>query len=532
MGYIKELKIIGFKKFKNYQINFNEGTNILVGENESGKSTIIEAIDILINKTYENFDKYILAELFNSENVNNFASNLTFETLPIIDIIGEFSLSDQDKHSKEFYGINWKDTDKKTQKYGIWFQCKIDKEYKSDTADLIKKGVIPYEYYSLTWLTFKNERYDKRKKTLKFVPIDSSNSTSFNALDFYSKRLFLKKYEDTLTTIKTDFRTKINQGFSELKLENLEDKKKFALNHKKLILENIVGITDNDILIENRGRGEEKIIKTNLSLDDKQENDVIAIEEPENNLSHANLRKLISDIESKCKGKQLIITTHNNLIVTGLSIKNVIWISKNDKNTLKDIDNDDEKGKTSDYFKRLENDNLLRFILANKAILVEGATEHLLLPKLYLQKYTDSSLEKDTIDIIACNGLSYKRYLQIAEALEKKVAVLTDNDGKQAKITECAEYNKTKTNINVFVPDNVDDFTWESSIKKSNSALISKIVTIDPKAKYLVHGKELEDKVLAYMLNNKVEVAMRMIDIGEAISIPKHVEELFEWIRK
>lgn len=41
MNYIKTMRIIGFKKFKDTKINFNE--LIIVGENEAGKSTILEA---------------------------------------------------------------------------------------------------------------------------------------------------------------------------------------------------------------------------------------------------------------------------------------------------------------------------------------------------------------------------------------------------------------------------------------------------------------------------------------------------------
>lgn len=44
MNYIKTMRIIGFKKFKDTKINFNEHINIIiVGENEAGKSTILEA---------------------------------------------------------------------------------------------------------------------------------------------------------------------------------------------------------------------------------------------------------------------------------------------------------------------------------------------------------------------------------------------------------------------------------------------------------------------------------------------------------
>ena len=57
MGYIRTLYIKGFKKFNEITIQFNEHTNILVGENEAGKSTILEAIKIVLNQMYKNADK-------------------------------------------------------------------------------------------------------------------------------------------------------------------------------------------------------------------------------------------------------------------------------------------------------------------------------------------------------------------------------------------------------------------------------------------------------------------------------------------
>lgn len=532
MGYIKNLRIIGLKKFQDYFIEFNKETNILVGENESGKSTIIEAIDILINKTYENFDKYILAELFNSINANNYKENPSFDSLPSIQIIGEFELSSIDRNSRDFYGMNWINSDKKTSKYGIWFQCFVDNDNKADISDLIKLGVIPYEYYTLKWFTFKNEPYNKLKKTLSFVPIDASNGTTFNSLDFYSKRLFLKKYENSLTLIKTSFRNNLDKGFSDLKLDNFGENKKFGLNHKKLILENIIGVLDDDILIENKGKGLEKIIKTNLALQNKQNNDVIAIEEPENNLSHGNLRKLIASIKEKCAGKQLIITTHNNLIVTGLSLENVIWITENDKKTLKDLDkNKRSTMKTSEYFKKLENDNLLRFILANKVLLVEGPSEQLILPVLFEKTYK-IPIETYGIDIICCNGLAFQRYLEIAQTLDKKVAVLTDNDGKQDKVDLWVKNNATNVSSRVFMPSDIHEYTWEVCLLGINRTLIGKLITIDPKSNYAVNGTILSDKLLAFMLNHKVDISMKLAMTTEMIALPEHLKELFEWIKQ
>lgn len=48
--YISHLKLVNFKSFENLQnINFTNGKNFLVGNNNVGKTTIFEAIDFLFN---------------------------------------------------------------------------------------------------------------------------------------------------------------------------------------------------------------------------------------------------------------------------------------------------------------------------------------------------------------------------------------------------------------------------------------------------------------------------------------------------
>lgn len=173
------MRIIGLKKFTDFHISFNEKTNIFVGDNEAGKRAIIEDIDILINKIYENFDKYILGELFNSNSIAKFKAVPSFEKLPKIVICGEFELKNTDKNSKDYYGINWYGSNKITSKYGILFECHVENDMKADIADIISKKVLPFEYYTLRGITFKKEPYNKLKKAISFVTIDASNNTSF-----------------------------------------------------------------------------------------------------------------------------------------------------------------------------------------------------------------------------------------------------------------------------------------------------------------------------------------------------------------
>jgi putative ATP-dependent endonuclease of OLD family len=59
---IERVKIINFKVFKGeFNLELNEGLNILVGNNESGKSTILEAIHLALTGLFNG--KYLKNEL-------------------------------------------------------------------------------------------------------------------------------------------------------------------------------------------------------------------------------------------------------------------------------------------------------------------------------------------------------------------------------------------------------------------------------------------------------------------------------------
>ena len=105
MGYVKTLYIDGLKRFEHFEIEFNEHLSILVGENEAGKSTILEAVRIVLNQLYWNADKSILQDLFNLENVRAFQNNPSVATLPSIMIEVDLEL-DNTPRFIDFYGEN------------------------------------------------------------------------------------------------------------------------------------------------------------------------------------------------------------------------------------------------------------------------------------------------------------------------------------------------------------------------------------------------------------------------------------------
>ena len=119
----------------------------------------------------------------------------------------------------------------------------------------------------------------------------------------------------------------------------------------------------------------------------------------------------------------------------------------------------------------------MQLLLSKKAILVEGATEYLLLPKFY-EKKTGRTVENDGISIISCNGISYKRYLEIAEETGKRIAVITDNDHEQTKIDDANEFNQHNEKQHVFMGATMEDWTWEACIYNCNKEKLHNMIQV------------------------------------------------------
>ena len=228
------------------------------------------------------------------------------------------------------------------------------------------------------------------------------------------------------------------------------------------------------------------------------------------------MQKLISKVTSYSDG-QMFITTHNNMITSRLGLNNLLILNKNGlRAKLSELNTT-----TSKFFIKSPNNNILNFILSSKIILVEGHAEYIL-----MEKFIDDILGKEKLNetqIISVNGLSFKRYLEIADLLKIKTAVITDNDKNYAKnVTEKYKDYKDKLNIKIFAPTNNELYTFEKTIYDSNKDLCLKLF-----------GKD-ESNIETYMLSNKTECAYTLLTAAEGntntINIPDYIKEAIEWI--
>lgn len=524
MNYIKSLHIEGFKKFISIDVPFNEHMNILVGENEAGKSTILEAIKIVLNQQYRNADKSILKDLFNNQLVAQFIKSPSIKTLPKIVIEIELELDIAQKNSSYFYGEVFGQRKQQSEKFGIRFECKYDEELGIEPS--IMDGKIPYEYYTLTWTTFANRPYQIIKRPLNFLSIDTTSTATSPSFNYYNKTLFASKYDETTRAkARNTFRSKLEEALDSTNLPPISETRKFGIDSKKVVLESIISVYEDSVSLENRGSGMESLIKTQIALDKTNGIDVITMEEPENHLCFSSLQKMLHEISTKKNSSQIIVTTHNNMIASRLNLNNVLWITQNEVKSLSNVTKE-----TADFFVCASDNGLLQLLLSKKIILVEGATEHLLVPMFY-EQITGSTIEKDEVTIISCNGIAYKRYLDIATATNKKIAVITDNDENEAKIIEANDFNTTHDFQHIFMGATKEEWTWEACIYKENKTLLDRIISVKQGSEYKFHGNDY-GKVLGKMLNHKVESAYKMLTSGETFEVPQYVKSAILWLNE
>lgn len=516
---IKKIHLINYKRFKDYTIEPNEKINILAGDNEVGKSSILEAIDLVASGNVRRVEAMGIDRLMNVDTVQRFlAGKHTFDTLP--PMIIELYL---DLHDAADFTLNGKNNTSGITCDGIRLVCEANFDYRTEIEESMKEqdDYFPYDYYSIRFSTFADKGYSGYKKKLRTTLIDSGNMNSEYATNDFIRRMY-HQYTDADVKERAVHRSKyrrLKESFRTGCLDALNKRvSKYAFGLKMTAtteFENNLMIYENEIGIDSKGMGTQVFIKTDFALERAGDNvDVILLEEPENHLSHTNLRKLVK-LVSKSKDGQLFITTHNSLISTRLELQNVLLMGPSAEGTPISLYALSEE--TSKYFVKAPVANMIEFSISEKLILVEGPSEYMLLERFY-ETITEQNPETDGVHIIDVHGLSFKRYLEVARLLGNKVAVITDNDKDRQRhcIDKYTEFANIAT-IQVF--SEVDDakYTFEVVLYHANQALCDRL---------------FGDEALEYMLNNKTEAAYQLLSQNDNIQVPEYIQEAIKWIRE
>lgn len=546
--YISEVKISNFKSFgENFSLKLDSKLNIIVGLNEAGKTSILEAIHLACSGIFNG--KIIKSELsqnlFNRECINKYLESLKEDNpLPPPEISIEIFFEEvDDEYYKGDYN-SYKDSSYNGFIFKIFFNDSYIHLYNALVKSDEEVISLPIEYYDVSWTTFARKPFLPRDLKFKSSLVDSSQVKTASGCDVH----FTKILRDSLSDedkieisqahrkLVDDFRK--NPKVKELNTK-LEEQAKISKKDIKISVElqtknawenSLTTLLDN-IPYSFVGMGEQSIVKTNLALlSDKTKNaSIVLIEEPENHLTFIKLNELIETIRENNSEKQIIITTHSSFVANKLGLQSLKILSNKNIIMLSDLKQD-----TYEFFEKIAGYDTLRFILSEKTILVEGDSDELIVQRSYMDNKHKLPIY-DGIDVMSV-GLSFLRFLEIAEKLKKKVSVVTDNDGNidalKNKYINYIRDNK-KPNINICYDDIVDPPYFELNDNEyfSFNTLETKIYkanNIDILNQIFGTHYEDEKSLLRYMRNNKTDNALKIFKSSQKINYPDCIVKSFK----
>jgi putative ATP-dependent endonuclease of OLD family len=451
------MKLWNFRKFgtdgdfqpdspPNLDLNFTKGLNVIIGENDSGKSAIIDAIKLVLKThSYE----YIKVEHSDfSYRSNRFRIEIRFENLS----------PDEAKNFTEWLG--WTGNGENAEPY---LKVILDVKRKSDRIlpSDIKAGVDEdgyqltaeaREYLKATYLKplrdAENDLIAKKNSRLSQILIgdaafkgkekDHELVEIFNEFNENLKKYFKGELNENKEgkAIKDKIDGYIQQFYS----KNHETEFETAKGEIKSILEKLT-LTLKDEPNPGLGTLNRLCMAAELLHLGKENWSGIRlglIEELEAHL-HPQAQMQVIETLQRLDTIQLILTTHSPNLASKVKLKNLIICNKGNAFPM---GSDYTKLEPGDYkfLEKFLDTTKANLFFAKGVILVEGWAEEILIPSI--AKNIGINLTEKGVSIVNVGNLAFTKYAKIfirKEEPEMKipVAVITDSDAR--------EYFKQKT---------------------------------------------------------------------------------------
>jgi putative ATP-dependent endonuclease of the OLD family len=530
--HITRVYINGFKRLNDFDLELDPTLNVIVGDNETGKTSVLEAIRLALSRQYEgrSIDYSLDPYLFNTTKVADFIRTLRNggDAVPPRILI-EVYLCDDPKYP-ELAHLKGSNNEKGEDCPGLSLSIEVDNDYgdalKEYVRDKSNPDLLPVEYYKVTWRSFADNGVNARNIPLNCTMIDTSLTRAYRGPDRYVAQLVSGVLtEEQRRRISLAYK-KLRHGFameSDVAAINKHLKEQGSIATKRNLTvqmdvssrstwDSAITAHLDDLPFDCAGKGEQCRVQMRLAIADAAESRVLLIEEPENHLSHSKMNMLMEEITQLCGNQQVIVSTHSAFVLNKLGIDKLKLISAS--GTTAAISG--LKPDTRDYFMKLPGYDTLRLVLAKRSILVEGPSDELVVQRAYKDKHGKLPAE-DGVDVISVGSLAFKRFLEIATLLRLDVHVVTDNDGDVARLKEkYRDYlNGRDGEVRIFYDEDEQCKTLEPQLLKANSLkVLSKILggTFKNTATLLVH-----------MENNKTDCALRLFETKEHWSVPEYI---------
>lgn len=517
-------------------MEFDEELNILVGDNDTGKSTVVKALEMVLTGRIGGrpLESELTPHWFNQEACQRFFASISSGVSvppPVIVIEAYF-------RQEELLNVQkGKNNSLLLDVPGIRLEFKLDSSYTVEYeaymsgSDIIFS--IPIEFYRIDRTDFAGQNVSGIRPIMTAAVIDASTLKLQSGTDYYLRKVISQH-------LSPDARAKISLAFRTHRESLIKDPAFIAANtsisatRTTMGKKNLTLATDasaksswesglvphlDGVPFDLIGQGEKSAFKILLALDKgAQDRHVVMVEEPENNLSHANLNTLIERVRERSFGQQLIITTHSSFVLNKLGIDKLRLMSGSTYTTLGTL-----KPETKSYFLRLAGYDTLRMVLARAVILVEGPSDELIVQKAYLQRFGHLPIV-DGIDVISVQALAFKRFLELGKALGRKIAVITDldDDNSDAKARKRFKDFELPGLVRGFVGKVEGGRTLEPQLVASVGPTLNSIFGTSFRS-----PAEMEE----FMTAGKTESALTIFESQIAITMPSYIEDAIEFVQ-
>lgn len=532
---ITRIVINGYRLFRQFELEPNAGTNIIVGDNEAGKSTLLEAVSLGLTGRLNG--RWAQDELnpywFNQALVSRYFESLgTGMPLPPPEILIELYLTDEDDNLQSLLGVHNSRQDKLP---GVRIHIFPAPEFTEEFADYMKAenrpDILPTEWYTVEWKNFCDEKLSRRPKHLGVAVVDSRTVRSSAGVDYHTREMladFIEPKERAAVAvahrsarhlISTETLLPVNERIAE-KSKTLHDKA-IGLHMDQSAnasWENSIVPQVSDVPFAMSGQGQQAAIKVALAMNRSAETTAYAlIEEPENHLSHTSLTKLVSRIETLAGQRQIFLTTHSSFVLNRLGLDKLVLLYQGTKATFDMLPAD-----TVRYFKRLSGYDTMRLVLAEKVVLVEGPSDEMLFEHAFRMKHNGKIPMDLGVDVVSMAGVSLKRGLQLSAALKRKVAAIRDNDGKSPEHWREPLKDLLEDDVReVFIGDPADGKTLEPQFLKLN---------VDSELRTLFGITDDNKTTGDWMSSHKTDWALKLEESDLTVNYPQYLADAVDFV--
>jgi putative ATP-dependent endonuclease of OLD family len=527
---LKKIHIENYRVFRAFSLDFNEGLNVIVGNNDAGKSTLLEAVHLGLTGRVRGrlldgeLSPFMINQAATDEYVEAIRAGLH---APLPKIVIELYL-DESEENAVLRGTNNTDLQNTCGlRLTIGFCTDYTDEYAKFIEEPGKVTLVPTEYYESRWTSFAGNAVTARTVKTGASLIDATAIRLQSGADRYLQQIITEQLDlaervelsRAYRSLREEFSanasiTTINTKLASTQQEVSDKRLSLSIDiSQRTSWETSLVPHLDDLPFQFVGSGSQNTLKVLLALNRAAgSGHIILCEEPENHQSPGSLNVLVRKIAERCADRQVLITTHSSFVLNKLGLDNLVLLTPKAGLRLTDLPSD-----TLDYFKKLSGYDTLRIVLARRVILVEGPSDELIVQRAYRAKHGNLPLT-DNVDVINVRGLSFKRFLDIARPLGTSVDVVTDNDGKDpADVLAAYGGYADADHIAIHVGTADGGSTLEPQLIHANGlAALNGLL-----------GTNIADTpaLCDYMTANKTTCALKLFESAQCVHIPRYIQD-------